>query len=134
MTKPLKVTNSQIRSIPDLFVETIHLTPYKIDNIGDMNPFCRFARTVDDERIVFMPVASGLLPHQDPQKPAYLTVPFPPYVFDLTPGILGPLEGFSETGCKTFAGIGFDEARHITWRVCCQQTSSSWSSLIYLSV
>ncbi|KAF9876158.1 hypothetical protein CkaCkLH20_06101 [Colletotrichum karsti] len=38
-------------------------------------------------------------------------------VCDLTPNVLGPLEGFTEMGFKVLAGAGFDESRHMTWRI-----------------
>ncbi|KAE9568738.1 hypothetical protein CGMCC3_g15167 [Colletotrichum fructicola] len=38
-------------------------------------------------------------------------------VFDFTPNVLGPLEGFAEAGFNSFAAIGFDPEHSISWKV-----------------
>jgi hypothetical protein len=40
-----------------------------------------------------------------------------PLVFDLTPNVLGPSEGFSQAGFAVQAAMGFDQEHHVTWKV-----------------
>ena len=64
-----------------------------------------------------MPLAPELLPRRDRRKRDGFTEFSMASVLDLTPNVLGPLEGFTDLGCRVIAGMGFREDRHNTWRV-----------------
>lgn len=64
-----------------------------------------------------MPVASHLLTHSKRwPEPRYISGA--PSVIDLTPGCLGPAEGFAQAGARIDAAMGFDPVRDCTWKVC----------------
>ncbi len=87
--------------------------------------FCRFARSVSQDGIVVMPLAPHLLDRRNRQKLDGFPETSVLSVVDLSPNILGPLEGFVNTGCTAFAGIGFDEEHDSTWRVSLQSSKLS---------
>ncbi|KAJ9156285.1 C-5 cytosine methyltransferase [Pleurostoma richardsiae] len=96
--------------------EVVHCAPSPRDE-NDDTPFCRFARTASTDAITLVPLAPHLLKRQDRWRPKGLSDPTMPFVIDLTPNVLGPLEGFTESGCGALLGIGFDPERDMSWRV-----------------
>lgn len=82
--------------------------------------FCRFAirNYREGDSFDITPVNSNLLPFRRDhwKKPRYRH-PCKPAVFDLTPNVLGTAEGLSQACFDIYAGLGFDEARDMTWKV-----------------
>jgi hypothetical protein len=72
---------------------------------------------VKGDTITIMPVTPNLLPRRERKRLDGFTSPSTAYVIDFTPNILGPLEGFSKSGCEIFGGMGFNESLDMTWRV-----------------
>lgn len=82
--------------------------------------FCRFAHRCDgpDDTACFTPVASHLLPRSKRwAKPRYSSK-INPVVLDLSPGVVGVAEGFRQCGFEIYAGVGFNPAFNLTWKVC----------------
>lgn len=80
--------------------------------------YCRFAVRCNGppDSAVMMPVASHLLTHSKRwPEPRYISGV--PSVIDLTPGCLGPAEGFAQAGARIDAAMGFDSVRDCTWKV-----------------
>ena len=63
------------------------------------------------------PLAQHCVPNGIQATHGGFRYPSAPVVFDLSPGILGPSEGFSKAFFEIFSSIGFDESRHTTWKV-----------------
>lgn len=63
------------------------------------------------------PVASDLLPTKLRWRKPKFANSFEPLVLELTPGVLGPSEGFAQAGFPISTALRFDESRHITWKV-----------------
>jgi len=108
-----------------------------VDNLTDLNDselFCRFATCIgnapdtsnvlDINSCSFSPLASHLLSRQDRWAKCGFDFPPKPLVFDLTPNVIGPSEGFVQGGCSIHAGLGFDPDRHISWKVRVQSLRS----------
>lgn len=81
--------------------------------------FCRFAFCTAEggKTAAITPVSSSLLQRKDRWRPVKFTCPLDSLVFDLTPNVLGPAEGFSQAGYLIHSAIGFDPERHLTWKV-----------------
>jgi len=81
--------------------------------------FCRFAihAAGPDQVVCLTPLISKILDRSDQWKSKTFMSSLCPLVFDLTPAVLGPSEGFSKVGFNIMAAIGFDPARHLTWKV-----------------
>ncbi|KAH8881902.1 hypothetical protein GQ53DRAFT_466138 [Thozetella sp. PMI_491] len=79
--------------------------------------FCCLARWDNDKTIVYMPLARKFLPLSDRRKLDGFAPNSVTSVVDLTPNVLGTLGGFVDQGCQAFAGLGYSEERHQTWRV-----------------
>ncbi|KAF5525034.1 putative modification methylase [Colletotrichum aenigma] len=79
--------------------------------------FCRFARSVYDDFLTMLPISPHLLAPRHRRKMRGFPDASPGWVTDLTPDVLGPMEGFSSAGFLPFAAFGFDEKRHATWKV-----------------
>lgn len=82
--------------------------------------FCRFAvcTAVTMGVACFTPVATDLLGYQHRwPRPTYSS-PTEPVVLDLSPGVLGTSEGFSQANYNVLAAVGFDKNRHYNWKVC----------------
>ncbi|KAK1770181.1 hypothetical protein QBC33DRAFT_313551 [Phialemonium atrogriseum] len=100
--------------------EVVHCVQPPPDAVESRTPFCRFAHSVIDEAITVMPLASELLPRRDRIRQDSFAEVSVLSVVDLTPNVLGPLEGFTDIadmGYRVLAGVGFKEDRHSTWRV-----------------
>lgn len=80
--------------------------------------FCRLAWMASAPgSIVLSPMQPRLLPPRDrPKQICFDSTEAD--VIDLTPELLGPLEGFCEAGFNALAGLGFNPERHMTWKVC----------------
>lgn len=82
--------------------------------------FCRFAirNYRDCDSFDITPLNSHLLRFRRDywKKPRYRH-PCKPAVFDLTPNVLGPAEGLTQASFDIYAGLGFDRAHHMTWKV-----------------
>jgi hypothetical protein len=87
--------------------------------LDDRGLFCRFAINtgVGDLDFCITPVASSLLSREHRTPPRRFTYPLKPQLFDLTPDVLGPSEGFIQAGCVSPVGFGFEPEHHATWRV-----------------
>lgn len=92
-----------------------------IENASEARYFCRFARrTVHDpvdRSFVLTPLSPHLIPRSERRKEELVGSGLTPTITDLTPGVLGPLEGFTDLGYKPFSAFGFNQERHLTWRV-----------------
>ncbi|KAJ3958605.1 hypothetical protein N0V92_004829 [Colletotrichum tropicale] len=68
---------------------------------------CRFARSASDETVTITPIIpKHLAPEERPKSkgfPSSSSVS----VFDFTPNVLGPLEGFAEAGFSSFAAMRY---------------------------
>ncbi|OQV05976.1 hypothetical protein CLAIMM_10624 [Cladophialophora immunda] len=87
---------------------------------GDGSMFCRFAirgATSNDQIACLTPVASHLLQRRDRWPAPQFVNASRPSVVDFTPGILGPAEGFSQAGLEIQAALGFDQERHLSWKI-----------------
>lgn len=110
----------EARGLPPDFDVFHCANPPALDNSRG-RAFCRFARSVTDRGMAFVPLAPGLLPPQERRnrrKLDHFVKGSVPYVVDFTPGVLGPAEGFVEAGYRVLSGLGFDGQSHYTWRVC----------------
>ena len=97
-------------------LQVIHCARTPANTDGSI--FCRFAcATTEPDSVLLSPLASHLLPRRDRQKQASFAACSEMNVLDLTPEVLGPLEGLCEAGFKASAGIDFDPERHMSWRV-----------------
>lgn len=118
MSNPLQVRVYLSRQT--LFLLSDHTKTPLTDAVESRTPFCRFARSVIDEAITVMPLAPELLPRRDRRRQDGFAGVSVASVADLTPNVLGPLEGFTDIadmGYRVLAGVGFKEDRHSTWRV-----------------
>lgn len=88
-----------------------------LDDLDANEFFCRFARSVHDDFLTMLPISSHLLAPRHRRKMRGFPDASPGWVTDLTPDVLGPMEGFSSAGFLPFAAFGFDEERHATWKV-----------------
>jgi hypothetical protein len=81
--------------------------------------FCRFGvRTGGAEKVACLtPIASHLLQPHHRWRGCKFSNTCSPLVLDFTPAVLGPSEGFSQAGFDVQAAIGFDQDRHLTWKV-----------------
>lgn len=80
--------------------------------------FCWLARWATGVTTIFSPPAEKLLPRADRRKLDGFIDDACISVMDFTPNVLGSLEGFKQGArSQVFAGVGFDENRHYTWRV-----------------
>lgn len=83
--------------------------------------FCRFAIRGAASNVpvaaCWTPLASRLLQQRDRWRGRQFTDTSRPFVVDFTPGILGPAEGFSQAGFDIQAALGFDQERHLSWKV-----------------
>ena len=88
---------------------------------GDDQLFCRFAisGSADGTTACIMPLSSdtGLLPHQDRWKHRQFGPTSQACLFDLSPKILGPVEGFVQAGYVVHSVLGIDPENHATWKV-----------------
>ena len=64
------------------------------------------------------PVASHLFRPAYRWKEATFSTASAPLAFDMTPGVLGPAEGLAQAGHTIQAAFGFEQARHVSWKVC----------------
>ncbi|CAI0650367.1 unnamed protein product, partial [Colletotrichum noveboracense] len=78
---------------------------------------CRFARSVSDETVTVTPIIPKHLAREERPERKGFSSSSPVSVFDFTPNVLGPLEGFAEAGFNLFAAIGFDPEHSISWKV-----------------
>ncbi|KAJ9495511.1 hypothetical protein H2202_009051 [Exophiala xenobiotica] len=81
--------------------------------------FCRFAiRTSKDSGTACLtPLASHLVKREGRWRHCRFTNASASPVFDLSPNILGPSEGFSQSGYSIHAAMGFDPSRDVTWKL-----------------
>ncbi|KAF4880964.1 putative modification methylase [Colletotrichum fructicola] len=79
--------------------------------------FCRFARSVHDDSIDLIPISQHLLPPQDRRSNPGFTGTASEGAIDLTPGVLGLMEGFCSAGYQPFAAFGFNESSDATWKI-----------------
>src|SRR6266498_2161219 len=93
-----------------------------LDNCG---LFCRFGicTATSGNAACITPIASSILIRQDRWRGRKFMNPPGPIVFDLTPNVLGPSEGFSQAGYAIHAGIGFCQEHHLTWKVHLEEIS-----------
>ncbi|KAJ0297420.1 hypothetical protein Brms1b_013593, partial [Colletotrichum noveboracense] len=77
---------------------------------------CRFARSVSDETVTVTPIIPKHLAREERPERKGFSSSSPVSVFDFTPNVLGPLEGFAEAGFNLFAAIGFDPEHSISWK------------------
>ncbi|KIX97808.1 uncharacterized protein Z520_06586 [Fonsecaea multimorphosa CBS 102226] len=87
---------------------------------GDDIMFCRFAvrgATINEQVACWTPIASHLLQRRDRWVAPQFINASRPSVVDFTPGILGPAEGFSQAGFDIQAALGFDQERHLSWKI-----------------
>ncbi|KAF4809060.1 hypothetical protein CGCSCA5_v011769 [Colletotrichum siamense] len=78
---------------------------------------CRFARSASDETVTITPIIPKHLSPEERPKPKGFSSHAAVGVFDFTPNVLGPLEGFAEAGFNSFAGVGFDPEHSINWKM-----------------
>ncbi|KAK0639088.1 hypothetical protein B0T16DRAFT_462791 [Cercophora newfieldiana] len=88
---------------------------------GMSQGYCRFARSINNQTMVFVPLPPALLPrrerrHRHKSPLEALVKNAEPQVVDFTPGVLGTAEGFVNAGFNVLAALGFDATRHHTWR------------------
>ncbi|KAF4835433.1 hypothetical protein CGCSCA4_v012662 [Colletotrichum siamense] len=69
---------------------------------------CRFARSVSDETVTITPIIPKHLAREERPERKGFSSSSPVSVFDFTPNVLGPLEGFADAGFNSFAAVGFD--------------------------
>jgi hypothetical protein len=84
---------------------------------GDL--FCRFAvsRSSDGKGSCITPIAHRLLRYSErPRRPEF-SFSQKPLVFDLTANVLGPAEGFAQSGFSVHSGIGSEQEHTVTWKV-----------------
>ncbi|KAF4835438.1 putative modification methylase [Colletotrichum siamense] len=86
------------------------------ENLHKDKFFCRFSRSVRGDFLTLAPISPHLLARQDRRKKAGFPDASPGWVVDLTPEVLGPMEGFCSAGYQPFAAFGFDEDRDVTWK------------------
>jgi hypothetical protein len=88
-------------------------------DLNNRGLFCRFAicNATCREAACITPIAPSVLPRQDRWGGRTFINPHKLLVFDLTPNVLGPSEGFSQTGYTIHAAIGFDPKHNLTWKV-----------------
>ncbi|KAK2737841.1 hypothetical protein CKAH01_18816 [Colletotrichum kahawae] len=87
------------------------------DDLDAEEFFCRFARSVHDDSLAMLPISSHLLAPRHRRKLRGFPDASTGWVTDLTPGVLGPMEGFRSAGYRPFAASGFDEERDATWKI-----------------
>ncbi|CAI0650363.1 unnamed protein product [Colletotrichum noveboracense] len=87
------------------------------DNLDADKIFCRFARSVHDDSIDLIPISQHLLPPQDRRSNPGFTGTASEEAIDLTPGVLGLMEGFCSAGYQPFAAFGFNESSDATWKI-----------------
>lgn len=63
------------------------------------------------------PLASRLLHRPEERQSSAYNEAAPPIVYDMTPNILGPAEGFQQAGCVIDNAFSFDEEHNVTWKV-----------------
>ncbi|KAI8187920.1 hypothetical protein K4K51_007821 [Colletotrichum sp. SAR 10_75] len=78
---------------------------------------CRFARSASNETVTITPIIPKHLSPEERPKPKGFSSHAAVGVFDFTPNVLGPLEGFAEAGFNSFAGVGFDPEHSINWKM-----------------
>ncbi|EQB43769.1 hypothetical protein CGLO_17539 [Colletotrichum gloeosporioides Cg-14] len=78
---------------------------------------CRFARSASDETVTITPIIPKHLTPEERLKPKGFSGSSAFRVFDFTPNVLGPLEGFAEAGFNSFAAVGFDPEHNINWKM-----------------
>ena len=99
-------------------------------------PFCRFGIRSTENRndVCITPISNGLLRSHDRWRRRTFNG-CNPLVFDCTPQVLGPSEGFSQAGYGIQAALGFDQEYHMTWKVCtpqqCETAFSKFGSKSY---
>ncbi|KAI9796210.1 MAG: hypothetical protein M1833_006461 [Piccolia ochrophora] len=88
-------------------------------DLANCGLFCRFAifSAVDPKAFCITPITSSLLQHRDRWNLRNFSCSPSPLVFDLTPNVLGPSEGFSQAGCSIDAAFGFEQELHATWKI-----------------
>jgi hypothetical protein len=95
----------------------------RIGGYYESRAFCRFARKsvndATDISLVFTPLHQRLIRRLERRGQNLVSGSLTPTITDLTPDVLGPLEGFIDLGYKVFSAFGFNEERHLTWRVGC---------------
>lgn len=100
------------------------------------NLYCRFAiyASQDSETSCLTPVGSNLLPHRDRWKTPSYNYLCSPAVFDMSPHILGPSEGFSQGSCNIYAALDFNPSNGATWKVSISAFSTIFSLAANISV
>ncbi|KAF7588863.1 hypothetical protein BBP40_005081 [Aspergillus hancockii] len=95
------------------------------EDVSQSGLFCRFAvrSGKPGSAACIMPVASHLLPHSKRWPTPRYSYISPPKVLDLSPSIVGVIEGFRQSGCEIHAGIGFDPASDLTWKAAYQSAA-----------
>lgn len=64
------------------------------------------------------PLAPRILRRSDDGQPqSTYNGALPPLVYDFSPKILGPSEGFQQAGCVIDCAFNFDEEHNFTWKV-----------------
>ncbi|KAK5573048.1 hypothetical protein LTR43_001707 [Exophiala xenobiotica] len=81
--------------------------------------FCRFAIRTSEEpgTACLTPLASHLVKREGRWRHCRFTNASAPSVFDLSPNVLGPSEGFSQSDYSILAAMGFDQSRDVTWKL-----------------
>ncbi|OAG35296.1 hypothetical protein AYO21_10498 [Fonsecaea monophora] len=69
------------------------------------------------DHVLQLPPASHLLQRRDRWPAPQFDTTSRPSVVDFTPGVLGPAEGFSQAGFDIRAALGFDQERHLSWKI-----------------
>ncbi|KAL3292404.1 C-5 cytosine methyltransferase [Colletotrichum asianum] len=87
------------------------------DDLDAEEFFCRFARSVHDDSLAILPISPHLLAPRHRRKLRGFPDASTGWVTDLTPEVLGPMEGFCSAGYRPFAAFGFDEKRDATWKI-----------------
>ena len=109
------VLSSGLEAVPGCVNHVVY--PPQVTDEGEAL-FCRFGvcTTSDTATACITPIASKLLEWRDRRRGPKFTGDSGS-VFDLTPHVLGPSEGFSQSGFTVEAALGFDQDQDITWQV-----------------
>ncbi|KIW86756.1 uncharacterized protein Z519_12669 [Cladophialophora bantiana CBS 173.52] len=82
--------------------------------------YCRFTikgSTSNSTAACWTPLSSDLLSRRDRWRGPQFNNISRPAVVNFTPGILGPAEGFSQAVFDIQAAMGFDQERHLSWKI-----------------